>query len=260
MTGSLRVPIGTMISEISTPGITRVLQRIGFEFAIVDCEHGPFTLAELSALAAVSASTAFRLYVRVPQASRDHVGRALDLGADGIVVPMVDTVEHATEAVRLARYAPLGRRGVSVTRAHSGYGVSDLAAYLSETNDRIGVYVQIESPGSVEQAARIAAVPGVTGLVVGPNDLLQALGTPGDLGSPQLDEALAVVAAAAAAAGVESGLITSSPTLLARGAALGMRFLSLDSELGHLLRGGRAAMTALHDQLRHPPRSVSDPR
>lgn len=236
--------VGTMISEVTGPGIVRILRRGGFGFAIVDCEHGPFTLADLAVMAAVAADTPFRLYVRVPSATREHIGRVLDLGADGIVVPMVDTAAQAAEAVRPAAYAPAGERGVSVTRAHSGYGVADLPAYLAQANERVRVYLQLETPGAVERAEEIASVAGVSGVVVGPNDLLQALGVPGQLDHPALDAALATVARAARSAGVESGLITSRPSLLARGASLGMTFLSLDSELGHLLRGARAALKA----------------
>lgn len=237
------VPIGTMISELSGPGIVRMLRRAGFGFAIVDCEHGPFDLSDLAVMAAVSAEMSdFRLLVRVPTASREQIGRVLDLGADGIIVPMVHDAAHAAEIVQLAKYAPLGDRGVSVTRAHSGYGVDDLASYLRQANDRVSVHVQIESPGAVASASEIAQVPGVDGLIVGPNDLLQSLGFPGQLDHPALDDAMTQVAAATAAAGIESGIITSQPKLLALGAAKGMTVLSLDSELGHLLKGGSAAL------------------
>lgn len=241
---STSIPVGTMISELSGPGIVRILRRIGYTFAIVDCEHGAFGFPDLAVMAAVSADSDFRLLVRVPMASREQIGRVLDLGADGIVVPMVEDAVQAAQVVRLAKYAPLGERGVSVTRAHSGYGVEDLAAYLGEANERVSVHLQLESPHAVARAEEIARVPGVTGLIVGPNDFLQSIGAPGRLDHPALDEAMVHVAGAAAAAGVESGVITSKPALLARGAELGMTLLSLDSELGHLLRGGASALAS----------------
>ncbi len=241
---STSIPVGTMISELSGPGIVRILRRIGYTFAIVDCEHGAFGFPDLAVMAAVSADSDFRLLVRVPMASREQIGRVLDLGADGIVVPMVEDAVQAAQVVRLAKYAPLGERGVSVTRAHSGYGVEDLADYLGEANERVSVHLQLESPHAVARAEEIARVPGVTGLIVGPNDFLQSIGAPGRLDHPALDEAMVHVAGAAAAAGVESGVITSKPALLARGAELGMTLLSLDSELGHLLRGGASALAS----------------
>lgn len=241
--------VGTMVSEFSGPGVPRVLRRIGFDFGIIDCEHGAFGFESLAVMAAVSAETPFDLLVRVPGISREHIGKVLDLGADGVVVPMVESPEHAAEAVRLAKYAPAGERGVSVTRAHSGYGVSDLPEYLADANTRVGVYVQLESPKAVSVAGEIAAVPGVRGIVLGPNDFLQSLGVPGRLDDPRLDEAMARIAHSARTAGVESGVISSSAALLTRGAALGMTFLSYDSELGHLIKGASHALGDLREQL-----------
>lgn len=241
--------IGTMISEFSGPGMPRVLDRIGFRFGIVDTEHGAFGFGELATMAAVSAQMDFELLVRVPAIAREHIGRVLDLGADGIVVPMVNSAEQATEAVRLAKYGPLGERGVSVTRAHSGYGVRDLPAYLEKANAHTKLYVQIETAEAVAAASSIAAVPGVHGLFMGPNDFLQSQDVPGQLDHPALDRAMAAVAQAAQSAGVESGVISSSAALLSRGADLGMGVLSYDSELGHLIKGAGAALSSLQRKL-----------
>lgn len=241
--------IGTMIAELSAPSLPRVLNRIGFGFAIVDAEHGTFTFESLGALAAVSSGLPLSLFVRVPGVSREHIGRVLDLGADGIVVPMVETVQQAQDAVRCAMYPPLGERGVSLTRAHSGYGVDDVAAYCEEANVRLKVYVQIESRAGLDAAADIASLAGVDGLLLGPNDFLQSIGRPGRLEDPELDSAMERLAQAAQDAGVEHGVISASADLLSRGAALGMTVLSLDSELGHLIKGATRALGDLRDVL-----------
>lgn len=248
--------VGTMISEFSGPGVPRILDRIGFAFGIVDAEHGAFGYSDMATMAAVTARMPFELLVRVTTNSREHIGRALDLGADGIVVPMVEDADDARRAVRAAKYAPLGERGVSVTRAHSGYGVRDLPSYLAAANDRTKLYVQIESPGAVAAASQIASVPGVRGLLVGPNDFLQSTGAPGQLEHPELDRAMVQVADAARGVGVESGVISSSAALLRRGAELGMAILSYDSELGHLIKGATSALTGLNESLR-PARAPS---
>lgn len=246
----LPLPVGTMISEFSGPGVPRVLEKIGFTFGIVDTEHGAFGFDDLAVMAAVATGNNFSLLVRVPSITREHIGRVLDLGADGIVVPMVDTADQATDAVRLAKYAPLGERGISVTRAHSGYGVDDLPDYLVTANERTKVFVQIETPEAVSNAAAIASVPGVHGLFLGPNDFLQAVGVPGQLDHPELDRAMQKVAEAAAGTGAVSGVISSKVALLTRGAELGMTILSFDSELGHLIKGASSALENLHQELR----------
>lgn len=238
-------PVGTMVSEIGTPGMVRILRKAGFNFAVVDCEHGPFTFPDITAMAAVATEASFRLLVRVPAVTREHIGRVLDGGADGIVVPMVDDAETAREAVRFAKYQPTGDRGVSVTRAHSGYGVDNLSAYLESANDRVQVWVQIETREALERVDEIAATPGLTGLIVGPNDFLQAIGATGDLEHPELAEAIQRVASAAERAALRSGIISSNARLLQYSAACGMTFLVMDSELGHLLRGGKTALKSL---------------
>ena len=244
-----QLTVGTMISEFSGPGMPRVLQKIGFTFGIVDTEHGTFGFDDLAVMAGVTAQSDFSLLVRVPAIAKEHIGRVLDLGADGIVVPMVSTVAEAAEAVRLAKYAPLGERGVSVTRAHSGYGVDDLPSYLMSTNERTQVFVQMETQEAIANAAEIAAVPGVYGLFMGPNDFLQSIGVPGQLDHPELDQAMQAVAAAAEQAGVVSGVISSKAGLLTRGAELGMTVLSYDSELGHLIKGASSALATLKKDL-----------
>ena len=241
--------VGTMISEFSAPGVPRILRKAGFAFSIVDTEHGAFGLDDLAVLAAVTAETSFSLLVRVPGIARDQIGRVLDLGADGVVVPMVNTAEQAAEVVRYAKYAPVGERGVSLTRAHSGYGVADVQQYLEDANARTQVYVQIETPEGLSAAAEIAAVPGVYGLFLGPNDFLQSLGVPGQLDHPELDAAMGTVAQAAHAADVQSGVISSSAGLLQRGAELGMTVLSFDSELGHLIKGAKSRLADLEQRL-----------
>src|SRR5690625_6386781 len=101
------------------------------------------------------------------------------MGAADLVVPMFSTAERAEQVIHLAKYAPLGSRGVSVTRAHSGYHVDDLNQYLEEANRYTKIFVQLETVEAFENVREIAAVEGLTGLFVGPNDLLQDLGGPG---------------------------------------------------------------------------------
>ncbi len=241
--------VGVMISEFGVPNIVRISTRIGYAFGILDCEHGAFDLTEVSGLAAAAAGQPFELYVRIPVIGKEHVGRVLDAGADGIIAPMVSTPEAAAELVRLGKYPPIGERGISLTRAHSGYSVPDQQAYLAEANRRVRLYVQIETVEAVERVREIAAVPGLDGVIVGPNDLLQSLGEPGGYDSPALASAMRAVAEAAAEHGIESGVITPREQLLAQGAALGMTLLSMDSDVGNLIRGGLEALRRLDGAL-----------
>lgn len=234
--------IGLMISEFAVPNIVAISTRIGYRFGILDCEHGAFDLREVSALAAAAAGQPFDLYVRIPVIAKEHIGPLLDAGVDGIIAPMVSAPQQAADIVRLATYPPLGERGISLTRAHSGYHVTDQVAYTAAANQRVKVYAQVETTEAVAAAAAIAAVPGLSGLIVGPNDLLQSLGTPGEHANPALGQALRTVAAACATAGIDSGVISGRAEVVAEGASLGMNFLSMDSDVGNLIRGGLSAL------------------
>lgn len=232
---------GTMISEFASINVVRVCRKAGFAFVIVDCEHGAFTTADVAALKAATPD-GMRLLVRVPVLRREFVGRYLDAGADGIVVPMVDGVEMVERAVELAKYPPLGRRGVSLTRAHSGFGVEDQVAYQGQANARVAVYPQIETVEALESVEQIARVPGVSGMFVGPNDLLLALGDPGNNSNAELHAALSRVGQAAREAGVDAGIITGSETLLRSAGVAGMKLFCVGSDVSHLISGGRQAL------------------
>jgi 4-hydroxy-2-oxoheptanedioate aldolase len=236
---------GTMISEFANPSMPRVFEALGFDFAIVDCEHGAFDVQTVSAMANVATGTALDLWVRVPRISRDYVGRYLDAGAVGIIAPMVETAEQAAELVQMARYTPIGSRGISVTRAHSGYLVPDLPGYLAAANERVKLYVQIETQKAVDAVADICAVPGLTGVIVGPNDLLGDLGLPGQLKSPVLRDVIQNVFATAKAHGIAAGTITGDRDLLEHAIECGADVVSINSDIGYLLRGARAQLTAM---------------
>ncbi|MET4640192.1 aldolase/citrate lyase family protein [Mycetocola sp. 2940] len=238
------IRVGTMISEFVNPSMPRILDAAGFEFAILDCEHGAFDMETVGAMANVASGTALDLWVRTPAISREYIGRYLDAGIVGIVAPMVDTVEQAEALVRMTKYPPLGSRGISVTRAHSGYVVDDLPAYLSSANERVQVYAQIETARAVDGVEAIAAVDGLDGLIVGPNDLLGDLGFAGQLDHPSLRSAVERVADAARSSGKRSGIITGDLDLITIAVERGADIVSVNSDVGYLLR---AARNQLHD-------------
>ncbi len=239
------VRVGTMISEFTNPSMPRIFGAAGFEFAIVDCEHGSFDFESVGAMANVAAGTALELWVRTPAITREYIGRYLDAGAMAIVAPMVDTVEQAAALVQLTRYPPQGARGISVTRAHAGYAVDHLPTYLAAANGRIEVYAQIETQRAVDSAREIAGVDGLTGLIVGPNDLLSDLGFPGELGHPVLRDAVKSVVAAARAEGKRAGIITGDMALVDVAVAAGADIVSINSDVGYLLRAARLQLRDL---------------
>jgi len=236
---------GVMITEFTTPSIPLLLDRAGFDFGLVDTEHGTVAPDAFRALLLVARLGGTRVLVRVPGIDRRAITEALDLGAAGIVVPHVDTVPQADAAARAARFAPEGARGMSTMKAHTLYDSTDVPGIVKRANASIRVYMQIESRAGVENAGLIARVPGVDGLLVGPSDLLQDLGYPGQFDHPDLADAVKRVAEAAVSAGIAGGAISSNTAFLEKCYQRGMGLFIVGSDLGHFLSGARASLAAV---------------
>lgn len=172
--------LGTMVT-LSTPSVAEILSEIGFDWLFVDGEHGPLEIQELlGILQAVGHKVP--CLVRVPSALEVPIKQVLDLGAHGIIVPQVNTVQQAEDVVRFSRYSPLGSRGVGLARAH-GYGLR-FQEYLSTANEEISVIVQAEHALAAENIEKIVQVPGIDGILLGPYDLSASFGKPGKLDDP----------------------------------------------------------------------------
>ncbi len=241
MTPMPQLRFGTMVAELSSPNAGPLLKRAGFEFVIVDCEHGPFNRETVGGIIA-GAAGGTEIFVRVPGVDRAMITSVLDMGAAGIVVPMVSTAEQARQIAAYSKYGPLGRRGVSTVRAHTGYGVSDLQGYQQAANERVRTYVQIETMAGLDAAADIAAVPGIDALILGPSDLRADAELAGLDPDRTAEHAISTVAAAARASGKESGVIAASPAFLALGAQAGMTIFGVGSELNFVLKGGASLL------------------
>lgn len=234
-----KVLVGAMLSEVATPNIPRIFRAAGFDYVIADCEHGYFDYAQIAALAGVCNGFDFPFLVRVPGVERECIQKYLDIGADGLLVPMMDTAATMRKVVELAKYQPLGKRGISVTRAHSEYAPGKLGDYLERANRRTMVFAQIETAEGVANAAEIAAVEGLDGLFIGPNDLASDLGSLGKFDTPEVLEAIRKVIAACAAAGKPSGCLASDPAFLKRCVEMGMTLLNCNSEVGMIFKAAK---------------------
>ena len=193
--------LGTMVT-LNTPASAEILADAGFDWLFIDGEHGPYETGDIQAiLQAVGQRAA--CVVRVAVADETPIKRVLDLGADGIIAPQVNTAEHAKRIVAFSRYAPEGSRGVGLGRAH-GYGMR-FTEYLEEANDRIAVIVQAEHARAVENIESIAAVEGIDAVLIGPYDLAASLGRMGQVEHPDVVGAIDHVTEVCLKAGVRLG-------------------------------------------------------
>jgi 4-hydroxy-2-oxoheptanedioate aldolase len=226
---------------LGSPVATELVARAGFDWLIIDLEHGAGTEGELLANLHAVGATSTAALVRPQSGERLRIGRALDLGAHGIMVPRVDLPEQAREAVSYMHYPPDGTRGLALSTRGAGLGElghTDVQAI----NRRILGIIQIESPSSVEHAAEIAAIDGADVLFVGPTDLSHSLGIPGRFDDPVYLGALQRVVAAAEAAGKAAGILLRDARALPRHRDLGFRFIGLGSDGAFIADGARAVL------------------
>jgi 2-keto-3-deoxy-L-rhamnonate aldolase RhmA len=231
-------------ASLGSPVATEILARAGFDWLIIDLEHGVGTESELLANLHAMGATRTAALVRPQSGERLRIGRALDLGAHGIMVPRIDLPEQAREAVSFMRYPPDGTRGLALSTRGAGLGERSHAD-VGSINPQVFGIIQIESPSAVEHAAEIAAIDGVDVLFVGPADLSHSLGIPGGFDDPRYLAALERVATAAEAAGVAAGILLKDAVAVPRHRDLGYRFIGIGSDGGFIASGARAVLAAV---------------
>jgi len=222
------------------------LGRAGFDWVLIDMQHGCMDYeTALEMIRAVDLGGATPI-VRAPWNDPGIIGRLLDAGALGVVIPMIQTAEDARRAVDACLYPPAGRRSFGPVRV----GLRDGPGYFADANDRVLVIPMIETAEALAEVDAIARTPGVDALFVGPFDLSIALGLPpGDNdGKPAFDEAIAKVSAAARAAGVATAVLSNAGVAPLR-LRQGFRLVSVVTDLSALTLAARADLQTVRKTL-----------
>lgn len=196
--------VGTFTHMKSTVAV-EALGMSGLDYVLIDTEHCPSTIETVSACVTAANAAGITPLVRINEISRSAVLQPLDIGAQGLIVPAVETVEEVRRLIRYAKFAPLGNRGFCPTR-DGGWGFDAESArggavYMDRCNRETLLIPQCETVGCLEHIEEIAALEGVDGIFVGPMDLSIALGCPMELDGPTMLKALDRVLAACKAAG-----------------------------------------------------------
>jgi 4-hydroxy-2-oxoheptanedioate aldolase len=233
---------GTFLG-LASPIAAEICARAGFDWVIVDLEHGSGTESDLLTSLLAIGTTGTPAMVRPQSAERLRIGRALDLGAHGLMIPRIDVPEQAREAISYMRFPPDGVRGLALSTRGAGLG-ERAHADVRGINDHLVGIIQIESASAVQHAAGIAALDGADVLFVGPTDLSHSLGVPGQFTSATYLDALDAVTTAAKAAGKATGILLRDVSMLPRHLELGFRFIALGSDDGFVAQGARAMVQA----------------
>ncbi len=239
---------GSEISAFPCPEIVRLYAAAGFSFAFIDMEHTTFSLEQVAAMIRAARQHGIVPIVRVPQGEYAFVSKALDAGAQGIIVPRVNTAAEVRDIVSWTKYPPRGVRGFGapgVQSDHQAVSAPELLAHLDATTF---VVVQIERGEAVANLDEMLSIPGVDCACLGYMDLSVDLGVPGEANHPKMARAIERVIDACDRHGVAPGIICPELDIISRWVARGMRFVSYASD-GRLLadaaKAGRAACAAL---------------
>jgi 2-dehydro-3-deoxyglucarate aldolase/4-hydroxy-2-oxoheptanedioate aldolase len=223
------------------PESAELLAEIGYDWLVLDTEHGPYGALEAQrALQAVGHRCP--CVVRVPANDDVWIKKALDIGAAGVLVPMVNTAAMAAQIVRACKYAPAGTRGMGLARAHRyGTGFQD---YVARANDCVAVIVQAEHIEAVEQIEAIVRVPGIDAVFVGPYDLSASMGKPGEISDPGVQAAIRRVRDATLAAGVRLGIYCSDGEAARGFVRQGYTLIGMSTDINFLAKAAGDALAA----------------
>jgi len=211
----------------------------GFDFVLLDTEHSALDIAAIEPMILAARASGVAAIYRLRHLDAAAIGRALDVGSNGILVPHVKSAQQAQAVVEAARYAPLGHRGLGPGRPIR-FGLSDPSEYLAHANDQTVVAVMIEDHEAVENIEAIAAVPGIDVFNIGTWDLSSSLGVPLQTRHPKMLEAITRILEVAKAHGIAAGVPPDRPKEVSELTKLGCQFFESCSAQGVLAEGLQA--------------------
>lgn len=229
---------------MADPYVAEIAAATGFDWLLIDGEHAPNDIRSLSGqLAAVLASAALPV-VRPVNDDPAAIKQLLDIGAQSLLVPMVETAEQARAILRATRYGPQGTRGVGASMARaSRFG--SITDYLVTANAQVCLLLQIESRAGLQALDEMLTIDGVDGVFLGPSDLAADMGFPGQPAHPQVKAAVLDALARIRAAGRTAGVLTTDPAYIAETRAAGANFVGVAVDMT-LYTGAMRALAATY--------------
>jgi 2-keto-3-deoxy-L-rhamnonate aldolase RhmA len=253
---SRALKLGHFIAEFATPGIGHILKNAGCDYALLDMEHSGFSFETVKSLVRYCEAAGLPAIVRVPSKAYDHIARAADIGAEAIMVPMVDTDAEARALVAHLKYTPQGHRGVGLGLAHENYrNTGSVDDRLAAANARTCLIAQIETASGAEHADAIAAVDGVDCLWIGHFDLTASLGVPGKFDHPSFESAVEGVIAACRKHGKSLGRLVANAEIGIAHANRGFDFVCWSGDVWALQEAVCGGVDAIRTGARAPAKA-----
>lgn len=219
-----------IVVRFHSAAVVEMFGLLGFDFVMIDMEHGDLSLQSSQDLIRAAECTGMNAIVRVPYLHTQIISRSLDAGAHGVQIPMVNSKEDAETVVRAAKYYPIGERGVAMGRS-GDYGMTmPLSEYVNRSNDETMIVAHIESVEAVENLDEILAVNGIDVYFLGPSDLSQSLGIPGQNTHPLLIETIETTIRRIQAAGKVAGIYASNAADICKYRDMGVKYLFISAD------------------------------
>lgn len=239
-------PIVGCFVPIPSAMTVEVCARVGFEYILIDAEHGPNDSESAYSMILAAERHDVPPIVRVPMNHPQVILRYLDLGAQGVMIPQITSAEQAEAAVQAVRYYPEGRRGIAGTRA-SGWNINQpLGEFAKAVNQQTLAMVQIEHIKAVEALDEIIKVPGIDVLYIGPNDLAQSMGHPGNTGHPDVQATINQVCEKVSSAGIAMGTVAGDAATANKEIGRGIKLIGANS-VGLLAAASREMLGGINN-------------
>jgi len=226
--------LGTWVF-LPSPDVVEIIGLAGLDFVVIDMEHSPITYENTSSMIVAAESKGIAPYVRISQLNASHILRTLDTGAHGIQIPHVETAEDAREIIQYSKYYPLGERGMAPSTRAGKYTLKTNKELLKKANDETLIVLTLESESSLDKVAEMTNIAGVDVIYIGPYDLSQAMGLPGEVEHPDVLKNMERIFTFINKSGKIAGSFANTPQRARRLKDLGVNYLTCETD-GTLLR------------------------
>jgi len=237
---------GTWITLCPHPRVIGILASAGFDFVIIEMEHTDFSIETVGTLVMAARHHGLTPIVRPPGTSNPHaMTRPLDAGAQGLLLPSIDTAEQLAEIIRATKYYPIGNRPMNLRGPHTDYQVAPATEVIAHLNAQTLSVAMVETRRSIDNLDEILQVPGLDAIMIGPDDLSQDLGVPGDMQAKVLLEAYEEVFAVCRKHKVPFGLSAQTPEMAEKWVSKGATWIPYQNDAAMVFNTARAAVPKL---------------
>lgn len=230
-------PIFGIFVKINSATIMEIAKWAGFDFVVIDAEHSPFTSADIDNLIRAGESIGLDTIVRIPSPLEEHVQRSLDCGATGVQVPGLKNIADVEKVIQYAKYYPEGTRGLSFAQRAAKYGMlENKSMYTEVANAKNVIVIHVENQEMANNIEELCKVEAVDVVFIGPVDISQSLGKPGDLKDPVVESAINNIFDVCHKTGKSVGIFAGTPADVIKYKELGAKYIVYSSDIGMLVK------------------------